>query len=89
MQHRVTAISGCGCGDLPPLAPNASTDVASPPAYPSWGWAAVCGGAVVGAVGTSLVSGIPFMAKGKNGLYLGLGALAGAGAGYLIARWGG
>lgn len=88
--NRVTAISGCGCGaDPPPLAPNTAPSSAAPSSYPSWGWAAVLGGAVVGAVGTSLATGTAFKAKGKNGMVLGLGAVAGAGAGYLIARYGG
>ncbi len=85
--NRVTAISGCGCGDLPPLAPNASaTTAAAPPSSGSWGPWAVIGGAFLGAVSTSWATGTPIMAKGKSGLVLGLGALAGAGAGYLIAR---
>lgn len=84
--NRVTAISGCGCGDVPPLAPNTSATTAAPSAPGTWGPWAVIGGAVVGAMATSWATGTPFVAKGKEGLVLGLGAVLGAGGGYLIAK---
>lgn len=75
--NRVTAISGCGCGDLPPLAPNASATTAAPP---STGMTAdeYAGLFVGGLAGAGLVA----LARKKSlfspDLVIGLGAVGGA-----------
>lgn len=87
ISNRVTAVSGCPCGELPPYAP--PTDVATANPTQNYGPWAVIGGAVIGIAATAWAMDEKVTAKGKQGLKVGLGGLAGATLGYLIARsWG-